>query len=214
MSAERELDEIKVTYLEAHEAGQAPALEELIARHPQCRDELVDFITTLMEVERALHWVPEPPGPSASTRGLREQAVLRACAAGTLREALVAAGVSREQAAAMINVPVSFIVRVERGRLVPDGDEPVAPTFVARLGKVLRRTSDEVLEILRETFTAPAARRSPGHARGAGQPAAGERQAPQPFRALLAGCEDLTSVQRHEWLGPMPRVLDEEERQR
>jgi len=212
MSAERDVDEIKVAYLDAHEAGQAPALEEVVARHPHHRDELVDFITTLLEVERALDRVPEPPEPSASTRRLREQAVQDACGGETLREALAGAGVSREQAAATINVPVSFIVRVERGRLIPDDDEPVDPVFLSRLGAVLRRTADEALDVLRATATAPIRHSSAGHARGTGRPATGERPTPQRFRALLASCEDLTPAQRRDWL-ERPGNLDWEERQ-
>lgn len=90
MSTERELDEIKVAYLEAYEAGKAPSLEELIARHPQHRDELVDFVTTAIEVEGALDRVPDPPEPADSTRRLRAAAVLSACGAETPREALPA----------------------------------------------------------------------------------------------------------------------------
>jgi len=208
MSAEREVEEIKIAYLEAYEAGQAPTLEEVIARHPQYQDTLIMFITTLIELEHAVERVPEPSESSASTRRLREQAALAACGAPTLREALTAAGVSREEVAAAANVPVSFIVRVERGRLSPDGDEPADPTFVARLGKILHQTGDEVLEILRATFSAPPTRGAAGHARGTGQPTAGGQQVPQSFRALLANCEDLTPAQRQEWLGSRPSTFD------
>jgi hypothetical protein len=197
---ERELDEIKVAYLEALEAGMAPVLEEVVARHPQYRDELVDFITTLMELERAVDRAPEPPEPSPGIRRLREKVVRTMCGAETLREALADAGLSRERVAAAINVPVSFILRVERGRLIPDGERPVDPKFVARLGEVLRRTTEEMLEILRATFVAPTSRSTTGHFRGTGQPTAGNRPAAQSFRDLLVGCEDLTPAQRREWL--------------
>lgn len=207
------MDEIKLAYLEALEAGKAPALEEVVARHPQYRDELVDFITTVMELERALDRVPEPPEPSASTRRLREETVRTMCGAKPLREALAEAGLSRERVAAATNVPVSFLLRVERGRLIPDGDEPVDPKFVARLGAVLRRTAEEVLDILRATVRTPAPRRGAGYARSTGQPAAGHRQLPQSFRALLAGCEDLTPGQRREWLVDRPGALDNDARQ-
>lgn len=195
------MDEIKVAYLEALEAGTAPVLEEVVAHHPQYRDELVDFITTLMELERAADRAPEPPEPSPGRRRLRENVLQIMCGAETLREALADAGLSRERVAAAVNVPVSFILRVERGRLIPDGERPVDPKFVARLGEVLRRTTEEVFEILRATFRAPASRSTTGHFRGTGQPTAGTRPAAQSFRDLLAGCEDLTPAQRREWLG-------------
>jgi hypothetical protein len=201
MSSEQELDQIKMEYLEAREAGRAPTLEEVVARHPHYRSELVDFITTCIEVERALERVPEPLEPSAATSRQREAAVRLVCGAETLPEALAGVGVSREEAAATINVPVTFILRIEQGRLLADDDEPVDFAFLTRLGEMLRRTADEVLEILQVTSENPARRRNPGHAHGTGRPGANVPSPPQPFRALLAGCEDLTEEQRREWLG-------------
>jgi hypothetical protein len=202
MNTERELDEIKVEYLEAYEAGRAPALEDIAGRYPQYLDELVDFITMVIELDSALGHVPDPPEPSVSTRKLREKAVLSACGVGTLREAIAGAGFAREDVAAATGVPVSFLVRVERGRLVPGADEPSEERFRVRLGKVLRHTGDEVLEMLRTTFEAPHVRHNVSHARSSGDPGARSQMdaQPQPFRALLAGCEDLTPAQRKEWL--------------
>lgn len=197
---ERALEEIKVAYLESHDSEQVLQLEELVGRYPQYRDELVDFVTTFLELERAARRVPEPPEPSASVRRLREEAIRKACAPTTLREALAEAGASRQQAATAANVPVSFILRVERGRLIPDRDEPEIDRFAAKLGRILRRSADEVMDILRATFSSPVPRRQAGHLRSTGQPAAGGRRAPQSFRALLEGCEDLTPEQRSEWL--------------
>lgn len=97
--------------------------------------------------------------------------------------------------------PVSFILRVEGGRLVPDRDESEINRFTAKLGKILRRSADEVMDILRANFSSSAPRRQAAHLRSTGQPAAGERPTPQSFRALLEGCEDLTPNQRSEWLG-------------
>jgi hypothetical protein len=198
---ERELEEIKVAYLEAYEAGEPPALEEIVARYSQYRDELVDFIMTHIELERRLDRVPEPSEPSASTRRLRQQAVQSACAGATLQEVMATVGVSRADIAEAVNVPETFIVRVERGRLQPNGHDPMDPRFVERLGKVLRRTRDEVVAILQTTLERATPRARPSHLRSAGQPGAAPRPAPQPFRALIAGCEDLTAEQRREWLG-------------
>lgn len=196
------LDEIKVAYLEAYEEGRAPTLQEMARRYPEYRDDLVDFITTVIELDSALQHVPEPPEPSESTRRLREQVVRDTCGIGTLRDELARASVAREDAAASAGVPVSFIVRVERGRLIPDDSDLAEERFRVRLGKALRRTGDEVRDILRRTFEAPRGAHTSGHARSRGEPqverAAGA--APQHFRDLLAGCEDLTPSQRREWL--------------
>lgn len=201
---DQELEEIKIAYLEARDAGEAPSLDEVIARHPQYRRQLVDFVATLDELDRGLDGVPEPEEPAASTRELRERVVREACRIGTLREVLAEGRLSREQVAAATNLPVSFLIRVERGRLIPGGPESEAavdPRFLTRLGQVLRRTGDEVLEILQETFVAPAPAPQAVHLRATGQPGGGSRPVPQGFRELLAGCEDLTRAQRREWLG-------------
>lgn len=197
---EREIEEIKVAYLEAYEAGQVPALEEIVARYPQYRDELVDFIMTYIELEHRLDRVPEPSERSASMRRVREQAVQSACTAATLQEVMTIAGVSRADVAAAVNVPETFLVRVERGRLQPDGDEPVMSRFMDGLGRVLRRTRGEILATLRSTFEQVAPHARPAHLRSSGPPGATPHRAPQAFRALLAGCEDLTAEQRREWL--------------
>lgn len=202
MTMHGNLDEIKVAYLDAYEEGRAPTLEEMARRYPEFRDDLVDFTTTLIELDSALQHLLEPPEPSESTRRLREQVVRAACSVGTLGEERGRAGVDHEDAAAAAGVPVSFIVRVERGRLIPDDDDPAEARFRARLGRVLRRTRDEVGEILRRTFEAPQRARRGGHARSRGEPGAGRAPdvTPQYFRALLAGCEDLTPAQHREWL--------------
>src|SRR5437762_2518445 len=45
-----ELDEIKLAYLEQLAQGTPPNLEELVARHPEYRTELLDFVLMAIEV--------------------------------------------------------------------------------------------------------------------------------------------------------------------
>jgi hypothetical protein len=198
---ERELDRIKVEYLEAYDTGEVPTLDELVGRHPQYRDELVDFVMTFIELENVARHETAPPTASDSTRRLRQEAVSRAFKPMTLREARGQANISPSDLAAAVHVPTELIVRVERGRLIPDSDDPTYSRFMERLGQALRRTSSEVLDILRTTFQHPQEQSRKGHARATGQPTIRARPAPQEFRALLEGCEELTAEQRHEWLG-------------
>ncbi len=196
---EQTLDEIKVAYVEAYETGHAPTLEAVIAAYPEYRDDLIDFILTFIEVEHAAARRAEPAEPSASTRWSRGKAVREACGTETLREAREAVNLTQQQIADAVGVPANFIVRIERGRLIPDGDNPIHPKFLARLGQALRRTADEVLDVLRTTFANPPQPSRSAHNRATGQPTAGVRPPPQSFRELLADCNP-TPSQRREWL--------------
>lgn len=202
---ERELDEIKVRYLEAHEAGQAPTLEALVARYPQYRDELIDFVMTFLEISNALPHVPEVAEVSSATRRGREAAVRAVMGARPLRDTIAEEGLSRDDIAEAVNVPVSFILKIERGRLLLDGNEPVPDLFLSRFAAAIRRTVAEALEVLRTTGQTPPPFPQATHLRGTGTPVLSERPAPQSFQDLLATCPDLTPAQRREWLDPTDR---------
>jgi len=205
---EQELDAIKAAYVQAYEGGNAPPLQEVVAAHPQYGEELADFILTFIELERVVEWLPETVESSASTRRLRRAAVQHAGGMETLHEAREVIGVSRQRIAEAVNVPVSFLVYVERGRLEVDGGTPVDARFVTRLGAILRRTSEDTLAILRATLWFPTVSQAV-HRRNDGEPTASVPPAPQPFRVLIARCDDLTPAQRREWLEEGERQADD-----
>lgn len=218
----RELEEILVKYVEAYEAGGAPSLDELVVRHAQYRDDLVDFAATLFEVERAVELVPNVESASVGAR-LRLAALEAAFGPVTLREAMEEAGVTAADVAAAANVPPSFVVGIGRGQLLSGSEGRIPPKFLVRLGSVLRRTVDEIADMLRASYHAPAAQPRGAHARqtrhprggprarraasspthggtaSAGSPP-GQRPPARPFAELLATCADLTPAQRREWL--------------
>ena len=205
---EQELDAIKVAFVQAYEAGSAAPLQEIVAAHPQYGEELADFILTFIELERVVERLPEPMESSVSTRRLRAAAIRHASGTETLREAREALGLSRQRIADAVNVPVSFLVYVERGRLDVEGTAPIDTRFVARLSAILRRTGEETLEILRATLASPATSQVV-HRRSDGEPTASVPPASQPFRVLLARCDELTPAQRHEWLEEGEQRVDD-----
>ncbi len=202
---EQELDEIKVGYLEAYEADQAPTLDELVLRHPQYRDDLVDFVMTFLELENVARRATDPPkSTGGSTGGQGAASVRKFFGAKTLPEMRAQNGMTQGELAAAVHVPAGFIVKVERGRLIPESDDPAYVRFLDLLGGVLQRTVDEAREILRVTFENPRVQVAAGHARASSDPGTAIRQVrpaePLEFRALLEDCQDLTPEQRREWL--------------
>src|SRR5437764_807129 len=91
----RDLDGIKLAFLEAYEAGQVPTLEELVARHPQHVSELTDFVLTFLELQQRQAPVQEERAASESTQRIRNETLRRVFRPGTLPEVFHEEGVTR-----------------------------------------------------------------------------------------------------------------------
>ena len=190
---ERDFEAIKLQFIADWEDGKGPTLQDYVKRHPQCRDELIEFVMSFAPLKNGVRHLTESLVPSDSTLRIIEETVAKtSTSVRSLTEARREMGWSVAQLARELNVPERMGMYLVRGIV-----REWPPALEQKLSEVLCRTQAQIAELLRNSAPIPATQ-----FKAKGQLQTGAAQS-MTFSEALADCEnrgELTPQQRQEWL--------------
>lgn len=193
---------LQYVLVEAHEHGDQAAITRQLRQHPEQSDAIITFLLGLAALSGP-EIAPDPASDAlldrALARGMARVATTTATTA-SLAEALRQAGWTKARAARQLGLGTDVLEKLTRGRIVA---ATIPARLIARLGELLRATTDEMQRLLDAASATPAVAIRPALRRArASTPEddAAATPAPESFAEAVRHSPDMTPAARAEWL--------------